>query len=66
MAELRNVYERDIYRLLIGYGRPLTTKKIADKLGINWRTAKEHLIAMYRRKIVRYGRRGNRIYWAVL
>lgn len=55
--------EKRIINLLYVARRPLTTKQIAEKLEIAWKTARDNLSNLHKKGYVNMEDLNNRIYW---
>lgn len=56
-------YKRTVCQILLRERRPLTTRKIANKSHMTWRTANSHLGSLKKEGYVKKRKTSNRTYW---
>jgi len=60
-----DIYDRAILESMWKAQRKLTTKQIAERLGITWKTAKNHLKDLEKKKLITHDEMSNKTYWSL-
>lgn len=58
-----NPYEKVIIDLLNRYRKPMSTLKVAERTGIAWETARDHLENLFKKGHIKKKTKSNKIIW---